>query len=422
MRFRSLVALRVGVMRGLALLPVALVLACSNTPDAGISDAAFFPRDKSDPPRIQFLRGLNGSIDIVPKRSSVVSFLAGREEGEDYVVEKPFAVASDKDRVYVTDSFGAQGLAVFQLAQRGFYLLGKTRGGGYLRKPIHIFVDEAGNKFVSDKLRRQVVMFGPDDAFIRSYGDEEYTPVASVVHGDELFVLDITDDPDPEDENLQHRRDQIAVVDLNTGAVVRRIGQNGYGHDGFSFATHMSIDRLGNLYVADTNNYRILKIDREGRVLAEFGRNGDRPGDFHKIKGVAVDRDGLIYVVDAAFQVVQVFDNAGTPLFAFGGHTVEVGPMDLPAGIWIDYENVELFRDQIADDFEAEYLVYVANQLSRTCRIGVYAFGKRRGFEYPAMTELKLLDENDDVEWKLPVFPPNVTQPKLQGVLPESGD
>lgn len=388
---------------------ICLVAGCGVVPQkTAVTEAHFFP-PAPDLPRMQFVRSFNGSTDFTP-RNKLLDYLAGREEAPRYEIVKPFSVAAQKGRIYVTDSFGPRGLSVFDLAERRFYMLGVAPGPGQLAKPINVFADAEGFKYVSDLARRQVIVYGPDDGFVRTYGDgKTFKPIACVAHGDEVFVLDAdyNESPAADDpaERIQVRRDQIVVLDKTTGKALRRIGAHGTGNAGMNRASFMAVDRRGDLYVVDTFNHRILKMDARGRVLASFGRHGDQPGDFVTTKGVAVDREGLIYAVDVGFQTVQVFDNDGTPLFAFGGPRAPEGPMDLPAGIWVDYQNLEYFRDWIAPDFKAEYLVLVANQGSRKHRVAVYARGTREGLEYPAEDAVTRLGDAGErkVLWELPV-------------------
>jgi hypothetical protein len=374
-----------------------------------ITDEHFFPAPP-DLPRVQFVRSFNGSPDFV-EENRFLDYLAGAKPEPRYEIAKPFSVAAWKGRIYVTDSFGPQSLNVFDLEHGRFVVLGKEPGREQLKKPIHVSVDDAGFKFVSDRERRQVVVYGPDDAYARVYGDGvSFVPVSCVARGREVYVLDVMEDRvAPEIAGAGYtkvRRDQILVLDRDTGRPLRRIGGHGSGEEGFSFASFLAIDSRGDLYVADCLNYRIVKLDAAGNVLAAFGRQGDRAGDFAQMKGIAVDPQGLIWVVDAAFQAVQVFDNAGRPLFAFGGPRAPQGAMDLPAGIWIDTHNLEYFRDLYHPDFEPEYLVLVANQLSPRHRVAVYAYGRRKGVEYPGAGEIRTLEAAPrQALWTLAVVP-----------------
>ncbi|MGJ9418075.1 NHL repeat-containing protein [Massilia sp. CMS3.1] len=111
------------------------------------------------------------------------------------------------------------------------------------------------------------------------------------------------------------------VADGGDSNRIRRIDNGGLvstfagGREGFAdgvaaaAAFHtpsaLAIDRLGNLYVADTGNHAIRKITPSGSVttLAGDGQPGDADGAgraarFHAPVGVAVDAGGNVYVAD----------------------------------------------------------------------------------------------------------------------------
>jgi tripartite motif-containing protein 71 len=61
----------------------------------------------------------------------------------------------------------------------------------------------------------------------------------------------------------------------------------------------VTVDRHGDLYVADSFNHRIQKLSPTGIPLAEWGGRGGAPGQFRRPEGLAVDEGGSIVVVDA---------------------------------------------------------------------------------------------------------------------------
>ncbi len=68
----------------------------------------------------------------------------------------------------------------------------------------------------------------------------------------------------------------------------------------------------GQIYIADTGNGRILRIDQD-QIIGEYGR-----GLLEKPTGVFVDEDGLIYVADAGKNHVVILDADGNLLREFG--------------------------------------------------------------------------------------------------------
>lgn len=61
------------------------------------------------------------------------------------------------------------------------------------------------------------------------------------------------------------------------------------------------------------------------------------------------------------------------------------GSMYLPAGVFIDYENVDYFRKYLDKDFKLQYLIYVSNQQGDH-KLNVYGFGEWTG---PALIATK---------------------------------
>lgn len=73
----------------------------------------------------------------------------------------------------------------------------------------------------------------------------------------------------------------------------------------------IAVDKDGNVYVTDSNGFRVQKFDANGRFLFQIGSKASRTGNgqFANPKGVTVDDDGNIYIVDDYF--LQKFDWQG---------------------------------------------------------------------------------------------------------------
>lgn len=72
------------------------------------------------------------------------------------------------------------------------------------------------------------------------------------------------------------------------------------------------------VYVADTGNNRIQKLNMQGAYLAQFGSLGLLIGQFNAPSDVAVDKYGNIWVVDRSNQRVQKFNSSFTFISAIG--------------------------------------------------------------------------------------------------------
>ncbi|MFS2022520.1 gluconolaconase [Massilia sp. CT11-137] len=156
----------------------------------------------------------------------------------------------------------------------------------------------------------------------------------------------------------------VFVADGGDCSCIRRIAPDGQvtlfagGHTGFAdgvgaaaaFDTPsaLAIDRLGNLYVADTRNNAVRKVAPDGSVSTLAGGAAGFDGPV----GVAVDRDGNVYVADTYNDrigrigkdgAVTTVAGSGTP-----GHMDGTGTaagFDTPSAIAVDKHGMLFVAD-----------------------------------------------------------------------------
>ena len=94
------------------------------------------------------------------------------------------------------------------------------------------------------------------------------------------------------------------------------------------------------VYVADTWNHRIQKLDAEGDLVSAWGLFGQYSPEeaagrsaFYGPRGVAVGADGRVYVADTGNKRVQVFEPDGRFASQWGGGGALEGYLDEPVGI-----------------------------------------------------------------------------------------
>ena len=118
-------------------------------------------------------------------------------------------------------------------------------------------------------------------------------------------------------------------------------GANGHGWDGLpalepalSSPSGVAVDMSGNLFVADGSNHRVIRIDPSGIVSTVAGNgmvgyDGDGgPADRYSLNrpsGVAVDSSGNLYVADSRNNRIRKIDPSGTILTVAGGRRGELG-------------------------------------------------------------------------------------------------
>lgn len=314
-------------------------------------------------PRYQFLAGFSSALDVSSGKSGFRDFVFGGEDKENHLVEKPYGVAIHEGAIHVVDARGP-GWAIFDLANRKSAVV-RPKGGGTLKKPINITIDDDGTRYVTDTEREQVLIYDRQNRFLKAYGEPgQFKPVDVAIVGDRLYITD-----------LMHHR--VHVLDKSTGATLNSFGGRGSNPGEFNNPTNLSVAADDTLYIVDTINFRVQQFTLEGEFIRAFGEIGDVPGTFSRPKGISVDREGHVYVVDAGFENVQVFAQDGGALMFFGARGAERDSINMPTVVKIDYDNISHFQKYIAPDFDVEYLVLVASQFGNN-KVAVFAYGSRR--------------------------------------------
>lgn len=343
-----------------------LFLSCAATEKK--VETVFYP-SPPETPRLQFLVSITSEKDIGKKPGAFKEFIIGRQIDSNEIA-RPFDIGAVKGRIYISDKT-LNKIIIMDLENKTFDFI-KSEREGAIGETAGIWVTEDDHKYLADIKRRQVLVFDNNDKFLRAYGEKDQfsKPIDVAVYQDKIYVCDFD-------------KHQIIVIDKTSGKTIQRIGDTGTAEERLYKPTHIIVDRLGNIYVNDSFNYRIQKFSSNGEFKKSFGYHGDTLGGFARPKGLAIDREGHLYVVDAAFENVQIFDDkTADPLLFFGGFGAGQGSMYLPTGIYIDYYNAEYFKEYVDKDFDVKYLVYIGNMLGDK-KLNVYGFGKWIGAKLP---------------------------------------
>jgi hypothetical protein len=156
---------------------------------------------------------------------------------------------------------------------------------------------------------------------------------------------------------------QVLKLDQN-GKVLLTLGKKGVagaGLDEFDAPTEVAVADNGDIYVGDghtgggtaVGNARIVKFDKTGKFLKTWGKKGMGPGEFDVVHTVALDSRGRVFVGDRQNDRIQIFDPDGKFIaqwFQFGR----------PSGMYIDKRTDTL---------------YVADSESRDGRTNTGQFG-----------------------------------------------
>ena len=160
---------------------------------------------------------------------------------------------------------------------------------------------------------------------------------------------------------------RVRRVDAATGIIttVTGTGERGYGGDGgratkaaLSWPTGVAVDANGNLYIADSENRRVRRVDTTTGIIntiagtGEYGYSGNggpaAEAEFGYPEGVAIDVEGNLYVadtgnnrvrrVDATTGIITTVTGVERPGYdGDDGPTVAASPND-PSGVTVDIE------------------------------------------------------------------------------------
>ena len=88
------------------------------------------------------------------------------------------------------------------------------------------------------------------------------------------------------------------------------------GATAFGYPSDVTLSRMGSLFVCDTENNRIVKLDAANRIEGAFGGFGAGPGKLDRPVQVEIGPEDHVYVLDPPR--VMVFDLFGNFLTALG--------------------------------------------------------------------------------------------------------
>ena len=248
-----------------------------------------------------------------------------------------------------------------------------------LNFPSAVAVDQTGALFIADTLNHRIRRVDPQDGTIQTVvgtGQTKWSgdggpgitttlnePVALAIHGMHVYIAD-------------QSNNRIRMLNLETQVVttVAGTGDSGYNGDGL-LATEsglagpsgLALDAHGNLYVADTFNGRIRKIDKATGIISTYAGDGEefryerganeRATSLSRPYGIAITSEGCVLITDSDNHLVRQWDpekkemslvaGTGQATFSGEGAVSSESALNFPFGVAVDsFGNVA-----IADTF-----------------------------------------------------------------------
>ena len=100
-------------------------------------------------------------------------------------------------------------------------------------------------------------------------------------------------------------------------------------------SSQIAIDNDGFMYMADTDQSCIKKMDASFKLLSQWGEMGTDNGQFNHPQGIALDNDNNVYVADTGNHRIQKFLADGTFMTKWGERGIFPGQLNSPTTIFI---------------------------------------------------------------------------------------
>ena len=244
------------------------------------------------------------------------------------LLRRPSGVALDvQGRIFIADT-GKQRVVVFD--QEGTYItqFGNPGTGKYeFKDPIAVTVSEDGRVFVLSKTSKKIIIYNGNfepTHEMRFSNDEP--PLSMTVHKERLYVTTIGG---------------IMIGDLQ-GNLISTLGKRGMAPGEFQLPGGIVIGDDDIIYVADSLNYRVQALSKEGEPLWQYGQplppdkaityqGKDRK--FGLPASIALDDNGHLYVVDGLSSEIALLNTKGERLDTIGDIGHDDGFFYYPAGV-----------------------------------------------------------------------------------------
>jgi sugar lactone lactonase YvrE len=187
-----------------------------------------------------------------------------------------------------------------------------------------------------------ILKFDSTGALVKSFGAGMLLSPHGITvdHEGNVWVTDCACTGRPEQRNTPGKGHQVFKFSPE-GTLLLTLGKAAGARDPAFFwqPNDVLVAPNGNIFVAeghssaDTANARILKFDREGKLLTSWGRKGTGRGEMDQPHALAMDSRGRLFVGDRTNNRIQIFDQDGKYL-------AEWTQFSRPSGIYIRNDTI----------------------------------------------------------------------------------
>ena len=256
-----------------------------------------------------YLAQKDGAIKVVDKSGQQLATLAGKNKKGEKLLQRPSAIATHGDTIYVVDNESEQ---VLMFSARGEFKgsFGGDSGEMELSSPRGIAIHD-GVIYVADTGNSQIQLYGINGVFLSVLDINKNRKNQQAADKNSIpFKLD-----EPVDVDVD-AIGRIYVLDEDD-ALVKIYDQNGRYLNRLSTSGEpiaVAISKSG-IFVANRASFTINKYGYDFKLDSTFGSKGKGRAQFMSLSGLAANGGKKIYVGDAEAGTVHQFSTeAGEPL------------------------------------------------------------------------------------------------------------
>jgi DNA-binding beta-propeller fold protein YncE len=189
---------------------------------------------------------------------------------------------------------------------------------GYIHKDVDgVAVDSRDNVYLMTRQDARVIVYDREGNFLRSWGEEIFTPrTHGIAIGPDDMVYTV-DDGDHTVRKFTPEGKQLMLI--GTPGKASDTGYDGKNHDSvkqggppFNRPTDIAVAPDGELYVSDGyGNARVHRFTADGTLIQSWGDPGSGPGQFRLPHGIGISPDDRVFVTDRENDRIHIYSRAG---------------------------------------------------------------------------------------------------------------
>ncbi|HEY9052767.1 MAG TPA: hypothetical protein VIQ03_14545, partial [Gammaproteobacteria bacterium] len=233
---------------------------------------------------------------LIPLIGDGKVFVSGRISGMARIDEKRLLVSNEGESLFAMVKTDGSMLSVLGSSGSQY---------GAIDEPNGIAYSPNQRVYIADKDNNRISVFSTDGVFLQVFGQAGLPENQRLRGPEQVFV-----DPGERIYVFEPNNNGVISIFSDRGQLIKRIDaaslKSILGHDVKLSA--ITIDETGLLYLADSQNGRIIQLDWENnKRLSVFGSRGENRGQFRRVTSLLVLSDGRIAVADSDNDKIEIY-------------------------------------------------------------------------------------------------------------------